>query len=502
MANQFLVKETMEAMRGLSAAEITALQDGTYEGVQLLGYYEKGDTPGPIVYYLTINDEEHNGITIISGINYKLYHDFGGHLNVLYAGASPNLNKAENKSIIENSIIALDNQGGGQVFIPATINYGYRRQYINTHPQQLQELVNDIIVFDESIGNSYTSNPLIQRDGAQTRKFYLVKGDVTNGQSDGQGDIIRGDWHPYILISNDKDPLTAVRRHATVFFGYNGEAIWGIGQGILSDNNTGSNRDLQMADFKLVCSKIEGASGLTTMMSVKLLTGRFGFNTSSPTADFHFNTMRNTGTNNGSFLIENPKGGNIAMLLKTAAKTRNISLSNNTGDISITNDSGLSNVFRIKSNGSLQLGTVSLLIGNGDPNGFQTAKIGSLYLREDASANNTGLYIKSQDSGNSGWTQVLTSSSSTISPSGNGLQIGSYYFNTTEGLPKFWNGTNWVNSAPNATTSVKGIMNQAAASPDSTIIPSETYSQSEMLSILTELRDLKNKMRSAGILAN
>ncbi|ULT25766.1 hypothetical protein KUH03_01850 [Sphingobacterium sp. E70] len=52
MANQFLVKETMAAMRGLSAAEITALQNGTYDGVQLLGYYEKGDTPAPIIYYL------------------------------------------------------------------------------------------------------------------------------------------------------------------------------------------------------------------------------------------------------------------------------------------------------------------------------------------------------------------------------------------------------------------------------------------------------------------
>ncbi|MDR2274865.1 MAG: hypothetical protein LBF27_28410 [Sphingobacterium sp.] len=49
MANQFLVKETMADMRGLSAAEITALQNGTYEGVQLLGYYEKGDTPEPIL---------------------------------------------------------------------------------------------------------------------------------------------------------------------------------------------------------------------------------------------------------------------------------------------------------------------------------------------------------------------------------------------------------------------------------------------------------------------
>ncbi|MGB3063379.1 hypothetical protein [Sphingobacterium thalpophilum] len=45
MANQFLIKETMDAMRNLSANEITALQDGMFDGVQLLGYYEKGDTP-------------------------------------------------------------------------------------------------------------------------------------------------------------------------------------------------------------------------------------------------------------------------------------------------------------------------------------------------------------------------------------------------------------------------------------------------------------------------
>lgn len=51
MANQFLVKETMSAMRGLSTSEITALQSGTYNGVQLLGYYEKGDTPASVIYY-------------------------------------------------------------------------------------------------------------------------------------------------------------------------------------------------------------------------------------------------------------------------------------------------------------------------------------------------------------------------------------------------------------------------------------------------------------------
>ncbi|WP_158655577.1 hypothetical protein [Sphingobacterium sp. HMA12] len=51
MASQFLIKETMADMKALSAAEITALQNGTYDGVQLVGYYEKGDTPAPIIEF-------------------------------------------------------------------------------------------------------------------------------------------------------------------------------------------------------------------------------------------------------------------------------------------------------------------------------------------------------------------------------------------------------------------------------------------------------------------
>lgn len=51
MTNQFLIKNTMADMRSLSACEITLLQSGCYAGVELLGYYEKGDTPAPITYF-------------------------------------------------------------------------------------------------------------------------------------------------------------------------------------------------------------------------------------------------------------------------------------------------------------------------------------------------------------------------------------------------------------------------------------------------------------------
>src|SRR5690606_26270547 len=88
MANQFLVKETMVAMRGLSAAEITSLQNGTYEGVQLLGYYEKGDTPTPIEYYLTTTGTNNNGDTITTGSIILKANFEGKIIDALYYGIS------------------------------------------------------------------------------------------------------------------------------------------------------------------------------------------------------------------------------------------------------------------------------------------------------------------------------------------------------------------------------------------------------------------------------
>ncbi|WP_293944781.1 MULTISPECIES: hypothetical protein [unclassified Sphingobacterium] len=81
MSNQFLIKDTMAAMRDISAAESSALQDGTYNGVQLLGYYEKGDTPAPIIYHYVnlLNDPDpgpDDGGSVVQAGGIKLEHKF------------------------------------------------------------------------------------------------------------------------------------------------------------------------------------------------------------------------------------------------------------------------------------------------------------------------------------------------------------------------------------------------------------------------------------------
>jgi|GEM_PF-3260496 len=87
MTSQFLIKNTMADMRGLSACEIMALQSGCYAGVELLGYYEKGDTPAPIIYFLSTTLLDDDGGSIIQTGDIKLEHQFIGELNVRYFGA-------------------------------------------------------------------------------------------------------------------------------------------------------------------------------------------------------------------------------------------------------------------------------------------------------------------------------------------------------------------------------------------------------------------------------
>ncbi|WP_223583065.1 hypothetical protein [Sphingobacterium sp. GVS05A] len=74
MANQFLIKETADAMRNLSTIEIAGLQgtNATYLGVELLGYYEKGDTPAPIRYYLSNTAEGDDGGSEVATFEWTL----------------------------------------------------------------------------------------------------------------------------------------------------------------------------------------------------------------------------------------------------------------------------------------------------------------------------------------------------------------------------------------------------------------------------------------------
>lgn len=58
-----------------------------------------------------------------------------------------------------------------------------------------------------------------------------------------------------------------------------------------------------------------------------------------------------------------------------------------------------------------------------------------------------------------------------------------------------------VSMGDQATTTSFGVVRQAAASANVAGAPGASYVQAEVQAILTELRDLKDKLRTAGVLA-
>lgn len=58
-----------------------------------------------------------------------------------------------------------------------------------------------------------------------------------------------------------------------------------------------------------------------------------------------------------------------------------------------------------------------------------------------------------------------------------------------------------VHTGAAATGAVRGAVYQAAASANTAAAPGAAYVQAEMQAILTELRDLKTKLRNAGVLS-
>src|SRR5690606_28767820 len=139
--------------------------------------------------------------------------------------------------------------------------------------------------------------------------FFCSKNGGGDGFTDSQGELIRGDWHPYMMIMNDEDPLQAKRRHATVLFGTHGRVNGGVGQGIDTREVVGTDEDRSLEQFKIVGESIGIDNGLTTIMSIRKTDGKWGFNTSKPSSDYHFIIRRqlNESDVDGSFRIQNIK---------------------------------------------------------------------------------------------------------------------------------------------------------------------------------------------------
>jgi hypothetical protein len=261
---------------------------------------------------------------------------------------------AENKTALQNAIADVNGKGGGIVIVDPGFSYGYDRQSPSTHPD-FTNISNNVLVLDYS--ESWSSATEGTRDGMQVREFFHTGGNEKDGQHDGNGHWIHGDWHPYLSISHN-DP-TADNRRASIMFNNDGMATWLIGQGTTTGDTL---TDDEKSNFK-ISGVLDGGTGLSTVMSILKTNGFWGFNVQSPTYDYHFMATRGAGTSiNGNYMFDSDKGGDTNLLIGTALKMRIIRLKNdNAGDIHITNNTGASNVVTFTDAGEV--------IGKGGVNG-------------------------------------------------------------------------------------------------------------------------------------
>lgn len=85
----FLSFGSVQEMRDMSDENISGLESGKYKYVTLLGYYEKGDTPAPINYYLSDTTDEDDGGSVFEIGDIKLNHNFyNGILTPIYFGST------------------------------------------------------------------------------------------------------------------------------------------------------------------------------------------------------------------------------------------------------------------------------------------------------------------------------------------------------------------------------------------------------------------------------
>lgn len=141
----FLLKKTVDDLRNLQETEAILLKGKYYKGVELHGYYEKGDTPGPIRYFVSELVGDDDGGSVLH-CNYELYlkHDFGDNIDLSYFGASHN--HANNISYLRAVISYIDQNKSAY-----NVNYFYKKPLKVAYSD---EIVDELIIVSDIDFNS------------------------------------------------------------------------------------------------------------------------------------------------------------------------------------------------------------------------------------------------------------------------------------------------------------------------------------------------------------
>lgn len=251
-------------------------------------------------------------------------------LNVRWFGGSESNTTAQNRSALQAAIALAEFMGGGFVDVPYGVDYGLINNDATTQPD-FSGLLNDVVVIDDSRADA---DGAARKAGAQRRIFCHTAQTSPEGQHNGNGLRVFGDWAPYYWVENnaqyapqgDPSRTAADNRRASLFFANDGAATWRVGQG----TQVGDLSDEQMSNFVIEAFNTSVGSGTYAVLVVQRSTGNmsFGGGTNIPSASFHFKSVT-TGVAN--MLIES----------LTSVTTLNIRNSSGSGDdVSVRNNGG------------------------------------------------------------------------------------------------------------------------------------------------------------------
>lgn len=178
MANQFLIKNTMADLRALSATEITGLTNGTYSGVHLLGYYQAGDTPDPIDYYLSATTDSDDGGSVILVGGIKLVHYFASKIDARYYGAMAN-DPNDQSAVIQKAIDAGSKLAkkvyfsAGVYMINGRYNSGGNGIMLKSG-SDIETDENTIFKVTPQTSGAYTAFSIVEADGVYINRLNLI----------------------------------------------------------------------------------------------------------------------------------------------------------------------------------------------------------------------------------------------------------------------------------------------------------------------------------------
>lgn len=215
--------------------------------------------------------------------------------NVLQYGAAEGNTNAANRVALQAAIDACDAAGGGVVVVPWPIDYGHAPTDPATYPD-FTGVVNDISILDDSPSSAgFVSEG--SKQGWQSKRWMHTPQTTPEGQHDGNGSIIKADWHPWFMVDANPEVIAFGDRpsgynyRASYFWGLRGKPVYQLNMG----SATGDELDSTLKGLQWIVYDDDVAyhSAILSYSYAEKTIG-YGVATTLPSANHHLRSQNSS----------------------------------------------------------------------------------------------------------------------------------------------------------------------------------------------------------------